>query len=230
MKISVAIPCYDMMGDGESVLSHSFSILEKQIFKNFEVVITDHSLPEETKIEELCSNWSKRLDIKYYRNPNGIGNPSINTNMGIEKSSGDIIKMLCQDDYLYDENSLQVIHDAFEEDTYWVATSYVHTNNKTEFFNRHTPRNNNYIHIENTIGTPSCVAFRSKDKLLLDENLVWAYDCEYYKRIQEKYGYAKIVDVVTMVNYLHPKQVTNFLADSKLRKKEIKYVTKKFED
>ena len=66
MKLSVAIPCWSMNGKGASMLEHSFSILEQQSFKEFEVVVTDHSI--DTDIEDLCSKWSSRLTINYIRN------------------------------------------------------------------------------------------------------------------------------------------------------------------
>lgn len=221
MRMSVTIPCYDMGGEGYEVLKHSLLMLSKQSFKDFEVVITDHS--ENDLVADVCTIASKYLDVKYIRNENRRGEPVPNTNLGLEHCSGEIIKLLCQDDYIYDNNSLKIINDSFTDDVNWLVTSYVHTNDRTNLYRRHIPKLNAKIELINTIGTPSCLTIRNKNILYFDENLSFMYDCEYYKRLLIKYGNPKIVDVVTMVNYLHDNQVTSTV-NSDLVNKEVKYV------
>ena len=43
MRMSVAIPTYESRGRGNEFLDDLFRTLEIQTFKNFEVVISDHS-------------------------------------------------------------------------------------------------------------------------------------------------------------------------------------------
>ena len=221
MRMSVAIPCYDMGGEGYNVLKHSLLILSKQSFKDFEVVVTDHS--ENDLIEDVCSVASKYLDVKYIRNENRRGEPVPNTNLGLKHCSGDIIKLLCQDDYIYDIDSLKIINENFTDSVNWLVTSYVHTKNRTDLFRFHTPKLNPKIELINTIGTPSCLTIRNEDIQYFDTELSFMYDCEYYKRLLIKYGEPKIVNVVTMVNYLHNNQVTSTIS-SELVDKEVKYV------
>ena len=40
---SISIPTYGYNGKGVEFLEHNLSILENQIFKDFEVIISDHS-------------------------------------------------------------------------------------------------------------------------------------------------------------------------------------------
>ena len=76
--ISICIPTYEMSGRGVGYLTHSFNILSKQSFKDFDVVISDHSQNDD--IKKLCENYSNLLDIQYHRNTEGRGSNSININ------------------------------------------------------------------------------------------------------------------------------------------------------
>ena len=65
MKVSICIPTYEMKGFGANYLDHSLSVLEKQTYQNFEVIISDHSTTP--LIENVC----KKLVIRRF--PLGIG-------------------------------------------------------------------------------------------------------------------------------------------------------------
>ena len=51
-KISIAVPTYEYRGKGVEVLEYAFNTMVKQTFKDFDVVISDHSVDD--KIEVLC--------------------------------------------------------------------------------------------------------------------------------------------------------------------------------
>lgn len=222
MRVSIAIPCYEMNGHGVEALNYSLNKLYIQTFKDFEVVITDHSINDD--IKNLCEFWQDKLDIKYYKTENGRGSPTVNTNNGLSKCSGEIIKLLCQDDYLYDEYSLEKTHNAFDENVNWLASSYVHTQDKKTYYKHHIPSMNDNIETVNTIGTPSCVAIRNNNIMYFDENLKWAYDCEYYRRLYNTFGNPKILNEITMINYIHGNSTTNTIATNELRNREENYI------
>ena len=229
MRMSIAIPTYEMRdGSGYKLLEYSLNIIKNQSFKDFEVVVTDHSI--DNRIKDLCEQWSKIIDIKYYRVTEKRGSPSFNTNHSIKMSRGEIIKLLCQDDYLYDNTSLEKISNAFGENTRWLVSSYYHSQDKNLNYKYHIPKMNNRIYVVNTIGTPSCLTIRNKDVIYIDENLSWAYDCEYYKRLYDKFGSPTILNEPTMVNYLWEGQTTNTMASEKLRNKENQYILNKYEN
>ena len=69
---SITIPTYEMKGLGVEYLEHSFNILNTQTFKDFEIVVSDHSVDD--VIKSLCEKWSGLLDIKYHKNENKRGN------------------------------------------------------------------------------------------------------------------------------------------------------------
>jgi glycosyltransferase involved in cell wall biosynthesis len=227
-QISVVIPCYEMGGMGSEILEYSFNKIVTQTFRDFETVITDHS--KDNKIEKLCESWKDVINIKYFRNENKIGSPTANTNLSIEKSSGKIIKLLCQDDYFFNEQSIQIIVDHFTDDVNWMATSYVHTKDRINLFNKHVPKISDDIILKNLLGTPSAFTIRNGLNVWFDENLIWAYDVDFYALMIKKYGFPKVIDSITMVNFLWKGQVTNTLANEDLRRKENEYVLRKFKN
>ena len=81
--ISICIPTYEMKGKGAEYLSYSFNVLYQQTFKDFEIIISDHS--ESDAIKDLCTQWNSILNIKYIRNQYKRGNSSANTNNAIKK-------------------------------------------------------------------------------------------------------------------------------------------------
>jgi glycosyltransferase involved in cell wall biosynthesis len=82
--VSICIPTYEMNGVGDKYLEQSFSILEKQSYSNFEIVISDHS--ESNSIENLCKKWSNRLNINHFYNEYNRGKSSCNINNALKKA------------------------------------------------------------------------------------------------------------------------------------------------
>lgn len=226
--ISVCIPTYEMSNLGHIFLKQSFNILSKQTFRDFDIVVSDHS--KNDLIEKLCNEYKNKLDIHYYKNNNNIGNFSPNLNNTIKKSGGKLIKILLQDDFLYNEKSLENIVKNFdlEKDT-WLITPCIHSKNRVNYFKTFYPKYNKNIYLgKNTIGSPSVLTIKNETPLLFDENLIWLNDCDYYKRYYDLFGQPKIIDTVNVVIGIGDHQVTNTLATKLLREKEYKYIVKKY--
>src|SRR5690606_32499532 len=117
MKVSIAIPCYEMNGRGAFFLDYNLSKISTQTHPDIEVVISDHS--KNDVIWDRANEWSSRLNIKYCRYTEHYGSSSANTNNAIRHSSGDIIKILCQDDYLYSDHAIETIVKNFSPETQW---------------------------------------------------------------------------------------------------------------
>ncbi len=227
MKISIAIPCYEMNGRGGEMLQYSLDIIKNQVFIDFEVVIADHSLNNE--LYQIYEKEKKNLDIKYIRNENNRGSSSGNINCAIKNCTGDLIKILCQDDFLFGNYAIQQTVSSFDYNKNWLITSYLHTIDRKEFINYHFPRFSKKIYLDNLIGTHSCLTILNENPILFDENLIWFMDCEYYYRLYNIYGLPKILDSATVIQYLWDGQVTNSLITKNIIKKEKKYVIKKHE-
>lgn len=223
IPLSVCIPTYEMRGEAKRVLTRSFDILKKQTFKDFEVVISDNS--EDNVIENLCKDPEHQsLNIKYFKNPKkGI---SSNTNVAMKKASGELIKILYMDDVLADENSLQDIVNNFKR--YWLVTGCGHDTGNGKIKNIHYPRYNKNLYLgKNTIGAPSVLTIKNEDILLFDENLSWLLDCDYYKRLHDKYGEPDILNKINVIIGIGKHQTTNHL-DNNLKQKEYSYIEKKY--
>lgn len=227
--LSVAIPTYEYHDLGVGVLRNSFEMLEKQSFKDFDITISDDS--QDNKIMNLCKEWDSRLDIKYHHNKIRLG-ASLNTNNAVRKSINKWIKLLCQDDWLFDENSLQIIADNLQEGRIWLFTDYVHSNRHTfekqYYYRYHSPDMNPHIFIRNTLGTPSALTVKNLETLPeFDGNLTYCYDCEFYFRMFLRYGYPWVIRQPGIVNFLWENSVTASISQE-LIEKENTYILRKY--
>lgn len=222
--LSICIPTYEMKGKGVEYLEYSFNILYSQIYKNFEVVISDHST--DGNIKELCRQWDQVLNINYFKNKYKRGISSANINNAIKNAKGDIIKVLFQDDFLYDEYSLEKQLECFKGD--WMVTACCHYNG-VEVYKPFYPKYHDQIQYgQNTISSPSVLMFKNKDIIEFDENLFWLMDTDYYKRMYNKFGLPDICNYISIVNREHPDQVSNTLATKERRKMELEYIIQKY--
>lgn len=224
MKVSIAIPCYEMNGRGAFFLDYNLNKIVTQTHPDIEVVISDHSKSD--VILERAEEWSSRLNIKYCRYTEHYGSSSANTNNAIRHSSGDIIKILCQDDYLYSDHAIETIVKNFSPETQWLVSSYLHTSDHRKLFKVKHPYYNRRIYLKNTIGTHSALTIRNHLDVFFDNELIWFMDCEFYKKLFDRYGLPKVVREITMVQFIWPGQVTNTLADKERRQKEFDYLKK----
>lgn len=220
--ISVCIPTYEMDGKAKEVLTRSFDMFKKQTYKNFEVVISDNS--EDDAVKNLCEEERySSLPIRYFRNP--VKGMAQNTNESIKRARGDIIKILYMDDYLANENSLKRIAESFKG--YWLVTGCKHDNGN-RIFKPHYPSYDDKIRLgKNTIGSPSVLSIKNENPLLFDEKMTWVLDCDYYKRMYDKYGEPEILNEINVVIGLSKEQVTNILPES-AKKAEEEYIMKKY--
>lgn len=164
-------------------------------------------------IDSVMSQTYKDYEIVLTKD----GRASENTNAGIKRAKGDIIKILHMDDFLAHENALQNIADNFNGG--WLVTGCTHTKGEDRF-NDHLATWNPHIGTFNTIGAPSVLAFENNDPLFFNEDMVWMFDCEYYARLYERYGKPTILDSIDVVIGIHDDQATNLIPDEIKRKEE----------
>ena len=205
------MPTYESFGRGNEFLEFQFLKFKEQTYKDFEIVISDHS--RDNNIEQLCARYANTLDISYERNETNRGNFTDNTNKAMRRCKGDIIKVLFQDDFLWDEHSLKKINDVFDTKTSWLVTSCEHTYDGINFHRTHHPEYNDLIYTgKNTIGNPSVLSVRNnEDMLFFDKRMIWTVDVDYYKRLHDKFGAPTILDDVTVAIRLWDKQLTHLI-------------------
>lgn len=217
-----------MKGLGHIFLKQSFDVLANQTFRDFNIVVSDHS--KNDAVKDVCSEYKDSLNINYFRNTENFGSSSSNINNAIKKAGGKLIKILFQDDFLYHEKSLEEIVENFDlEKDKWLITASVGSQDGLHFSEPFYPKYNSRIHLgKNTISSPSVLTVKNDHPLLFDENLIWLMDCDYYKRCYNKFGSPKILNNVNVVNRIGKHQVSHSIVNKWIKVKELVYVIRKY--
>ena len=174
---------YHDMENGAFFLKRAIDSVMSQTYKNYEIVLT-----KDGKMAE-------------------------NTNSGIKRATGDLIKILYMDDYLAHENALQGIVEAFKGT--WLVTA-------TD--NNHNPY---YNDTANTLGSPSALTFKNGLDMYFDERMSWMLDLDFYNRMYKKYCPKTILNDVNVCIGIHDGQMTNILTNQEIHT-EFNYLKKKY--
>jgi len=189
--ISICIPAYKR----SNYLQRLLDSIAIQLYKNFEVVITDDSPDDE--VQKLVLSYLEILPVRYFKNARSLGSPE-NWNETIRKATGDWIKIMHDDDWFAGENSLrkfaETIEASPEKNFFFSAYTSVHEeeNNRKETIclNRadetELKKNKFYLFRKNYIGNPSCMLFRKDPNVLFDNRFKWVVDFEFYIRYLDK--------------------------------------------
>lgn len=102
---SIIVPCRN----STSKLDILFQSLLSQTFKDFEVLICDDKSTDNLK--QFIKKYEDKLNIRYLKNVSDKYGPGIARNLGIEHADGKYITFIDSDDSLYDENSLDIVHE-----------------------------------------------------------------------------------------------------------------------
>ena len=218
--ISICVPCYEMGGKGVKFLSEMLDSVERQTFRNYEVVISDHS--ENDEIQHFC--FGKK--VKYIRNREGRGSSSNNMNRAIDMSMGGVIKPLFQDDLLEGSESLQ----RFITDSWIISAAVVNDeiNNKRYGFEP-SLNEEEWKRGRNTVGGPSSIAWKRSPELRFHNSLINLMDLYMYIRLYNIHGDPKIERIPSVVTRLWNGSVTNTVVTESLTREECSMVPEYFE-
>ena len=186
MTISICIPAYKRL----SYLRRLLDSIAIQSFKDYEVIVTDDS-PDES-VEEFVKKFTGVTFLHYYKNQKPLGTPE-NWNEAIRKANGTWIKLMHDDDWFADENSLQQFYDATlcHPDCEFFFSAYcnvdlkkniqrsVYLNWLGNFLLKQSPFN---LFKKQFVGNPSCTLIKKKLNLFYDNRFKWVVDFEYYIR------------------------------------------------
>jgi len=210
-KVSICIPAYNRV----HFLIRLLDSISIQTYKNYEVIITDDSTNDEVlNVLELYKN---NFPIKYYKNTPALGTPR-NWMAGIQKAAGEWIKIIHDDDWFVDENSLEEFMNATKNGTRFIFSGrndYYEKNGKyvrqvitqAQFEKIHA--NPFLLLATNPLGPPSTVMFHKSVTEYYDPGLIWATDIEYYIRILLKER-ATFIDKPLINMSYNDTQVTNY--------------------
>lgn len=177
------------MTGGAEFLWRSVNRLTEQTFQDFEIIITKE------------------------------GRMAENTNAGIRRARGELIKILYLDDYLASPHSLQKIVGEFTEEVDWLITG-TDTNPKPYWTDDIGTGNNK-------LGSPSALTVRRTSTIFFDETMSWLLDCDFYKRMHQSFGLPKILSGVNVIIGVGEHQMTHILTDEE-KLAEHNYMNKKY--
>lgn len=201
-KISVVVPVHEGMQHGDFFLWRLVQSLMKQSFTDYELVITQEGLMAE------------------------------NTNAGIKKSRGELIKILYLDDYFAHRDALKRIVESFTDDTQWMVSGCVHQYSSPEVLEEpHSPHYPVYTHDihtgNNRLGSPSVVTLRNQGHLLFDEKLSFLLDCDLYKRYYADYGPPTMLNDLNVVIGIGDHQTSSTMPSAE-KLEEFEYMKNKY--
>lgn len=229
-KISIAIPTWECNGKGVEFLDDLFRTIEIQYFTDFEVVISDHS--KNNDILDKVEEYRNKFDIVYVKNKNKRGNSSANLNNAIANCSGEIIKIMFQDDFFYDDEALEKIYYSLSDsDNMWILNGTNHTmdDGHSFFWEMYPKFNDNLLKGNNTISSPSVVSFKREVNNYFDENLIYLMDVDYYYSMREKYGDPIFYNDILVSNRKHKNSVSSSISNKEeIIFKESEYCMKKY--
>lgn len=229
MRFSIAIPTWESYGRGGEFLDDLLRTIEIQTLKDFEVCISDHS--ENTDVLDVVKTFEDKLNIVYSKNIQNRGNGPANTNKAIDMCSGDIIKVMFQDDFFYDDESLEKINNEFDvSDKMWLVNGCNHTqNNGHSFYWEMYPKwNDRLLEGVNTISSPSVVSFKREVVNRFDENLVYFMDCDFYYGMNNKYGLPIFLNDILISNRVGDHQISTHVNKQEYISRETEYCIGKY--
>lgn len=230
-KLSISIPTWECNGRGVEFLDDLLRTIEIQHFKDFEVIISDHSKNDD--LIHTIQEFNDKFEIHYFPNIENFGNSPANLNHAISKCSGEIIKIIFQDDFFYDDEAFEKIYYSLvDSDKMWLLNGCNHTkNNGNSFYWDFCPKfNPDLLMGVNTISSPSVVAFKRESEILFDESLIYFMDVDYYYGMREKYGDPVIYNDILISNrFPHENSISSNIENKEeLTRKESEYCLKKY--
>ena len=224
--ISLCIPAYSMGGAGVQYLRHSLDVILKQEFLDFEVIVADQS--DDALIRDLCNSLAdpriRHIDTRHLKRQ-----ASANTNAAIDAATGEVVKILFQDDFLNGPGALTQIAAAFDApDAQWCLTGSEHTEDGQTLTRPFVPQMHDRIQFgQNTVSSPSVLALRRAHAPRFDEALIWLMDVDYYKQCALRFGPPAVLSDPLVVNRLHPGQVSASVSRALVRR-ELRYIRQKY--
>ena len=184
--ISVCVPAFKNI----EFLSRLMDSIAIQTFRNFEVIVTDDSPGPEVKA--LCDAFKDKFSLRYFRNDRALGTPE-NWNEAVRKSSGEWIKIMHDDDWFADKESLAEYSRAIDghPESGFIFSAYrdIFLDEDRERMMLLPPRryrafrrNPSVLFARNIIGPPSVVLYRRSLGVAYDPTVKWVVDIDFYIR------------------------------------------------
>jgi glycosyltransferase involved in cell wall biosynthesis len=212
-KISICIPTFKRI----KYLQRLLNSLLIQTFKNFEVIVADDS--NDNSVQSLIFNYQTKLTIKYFKNELALGTPE-NWNFSISKAETEWIKIMHDDDWFADENSLQNFYEATVQhpDCPFIFSAYNNVEENsgsvesvylTAFGHFLLSKSSLNRFKKQYIGNPSCTLIKKDLNVRYDKDFKWVVDFEFYIRCLRVNKFYYINKVLINVG-INDQQVTKY--------------------
>ena len=232
-KVSICIPAYG----NSAYVRRLLDSIRIQTYKDYEVIITDDSPDDEVK--NTAEEYSD-LPIRYVKNKTRLGATG-NNNAAISLATGEYIKPMHHDDAFLLPDSLGRFVQMLDEDPDAVlafaaskevfmdekaqvdeSRSFDHVISEIEEWQLKVDKRNLYL--VNMIGAPSAVMVKNNG-CLMDEELTWLVDLEYYMRLLPgKGGYVYTKDALVSIGHGPGELTDRCVADHEMIVREMRYV------
>jgi glycosyltransferase involved in cell wall biosynthesis len=208
-KISICIPAYKRPDNIRRLLQS----IHEQTFHDYEVILSDDS-PDDA-VQKVCTDFPQ-LQLYYLKNEKSKGTPA-NWNFAISHASGTWIKLMHDDDWFSEKDSLQKFADKTNEGKPFIFCNYtrIWEDGKTEIM-KFRPSwkiriisNPMKLLSRNVIGPPSVIMVHNSVKEQYDTLMKWRVDIDFYIRLlKREHDFAFINESLVNVGFSES-QVTN---------------------
>lgn len=168
-------------------------------------------------LDSIESQTFKEFEVIMPENGKGMA-PNINE--GIFEAKGEIVKFLFMDDYFATPHALQNVIESWKGG--WLVTACEHDDGMDRYGTHFAKWSERISEGENTIGSPSVLAFENRDPEFFDETLSWTLDCDLYLRLYKRYGPPTILNDINVIIGVGEHQTTHLLSDE-IKQKEVEY-------
>jgi glycosyltransferase involved in cell wall biosynthesis len=188
--ISICIPAFKRI----KFIRRLLDSINNQTFRNFEVVICDDSPDDE--LARFCDAYKGLFPLLYLKNPAPLGTPE-NWNAAIRHARGEWIKLMHDDDWFTDSNSLQKFYELTKttpHTRFVFSGSLIIDNDKLSgqqkisgfqlSLLKKDPAN---LFAKNVIGPPSVIMHKNDQAVWYDKRMKWLVDVDFYMRALKHY-------------------------------------------
>ena len=122
MKLSYIIPVYKV----ENYLSQCVDSILEQSMDNYEIILVDDGSPD--NCPEICDEYKRKYPDIFNVIHKENGGPAKARNIGIKQAKGDYLFFVDSDDYLINDNVMELYEKAVEYNADVVQTTYISVN------------------------------------------------------------------------------------------------------
>lgn len=215
-RVSICVPFFK----NEYGLKKLLDSIQTQLFRDFEVVITDDSPTDSARA--ILESYSSFFEIRYYHNVVALG-PAKNWNASLENARGEYLKIMHHDDWFSAPDSLQKFVTLMEANPTAVigfsgSANYdlkgglkrlVYATKKQISALKSDPT---LLCRGNILGAPSVTIVKRGQGILYDPDLKWLVDLDYYMSHLLKYKgqFAITTEILVNISVASGEQLTSF--------------------